>query len=75
MSQLPPEKSADLSWIKAIFTVLSAFVGIRRGQDHAEVAKQLRPVHYIVSGIFLMMCLILILITVVRVVIGMAASH
>lgn len=59
-------------FIRNVVTVLSAFVGIRRKQDHDEAAASLTPLQVIVTGVLLAAAFVAILILGVRILIRIA---
>ncbi|MEN9559812.1 MAG: hypothetical protein RLZZ502_1023 [Pseudomonadota bacterium] len=56
-----------MKFLRALIVVLCSFVGIRK-KSLLALAPDIKPVHYIVAGLFAALCFILILRTVVKLV-------
>jgi preprotein translocase subunit Sec61beta len=56
--------------IEAVKTVMAAFLGIRRRENHDRETVAIRPVHVVVTGVALAALFVLTLITIVRFVVG-----
>jgi DUF2970 family protein len=65
-----PEESEDSrgkqSPLRAIATVLSAFIGIRKSASHQRDLSGLRPVHVIIAGLIAAAVFVLTIVTLVR---------
>lgn len=53
-------------FFRVLFTVLSAFIGIRRSSDHEAVASKIKPWQIIAAALFLVLCLVVSLLLFVR---------
>lgn len=54
------------SFLDAVKTVLSGFIGVRRGATHEE--QKISPVHVIIVAVICVVAFVLTLVTVVRIV-------
>ncbi len=69
----PPQhdgKPEQVSFLRVVGTVLSAFIGIRKRQSAEAAHQQIKPVHVIVAGIIGALVFIAILVTLVRFIIA-----
>ncbi|QDQ27483.1 DUF2970 domain-containing protein [Chitinimonas arctica] len=60
------QEKGSLNPLRAVGTVLSAFIGIRRGKDSKEALTRLRPVQIILAALLCAGLLIFGLLTLVR---------
>lgn len=64
----PPESKASL--VETMRAVGASFFGVRGRAAHASDARRLNPVHVILAGVVLAICLVLVLVAIVRAVTG-----
>ncbi len=56
--------------IDAVKTVMAAFLGIRRRENHERETVAIKPVHVVVTGVALAALFVFTLLTIVRYVVG-----
>ena len=64
----PPPRPAG--FLQVIGTVLSAFVGIRKGPPAGQAPVVIKPVHIVAAGVLCALVFIATLVTVVRLIIA-----
>jgi hypothetical protein len=63
------------SFLQTARAVAWSFLGIRRSAGLEQDVKQLNPIHVIVAGVIGAALFVLLLVTLVRCVVGSAATH
>jgi hypothetical protein len=56
--------------IDAVKTVMAAFLGIRRRENHDRETVAIRPLHVVITGVAMAALFVFTLITIVRFVVG-----
>lgn len=70
MTETTPRLPQQASFIRVVGTVLSAFVGIRKGDSADQAPGVIKPVHLVVAAIICALLFIATLVTVVRFIIA-----